>query len=293
MRRLCFSALLVLVSLVTLAPAGAVSAPPGESPLHWHDRLAPALAEAAKTHRLVLVDLYADWCTWCKVLDEQVYSTPDFRAKARDFVLARIDVDRDPEGLELQARYSAETLPTMLILDERRVKVGAVEGFRPLVGYLARIDTEIEDYHFLVAAYEKSLADQDVDTWRHLAGQLHGRADGARAAVVYGKLLERGGLDAHGVRWTRYLLADAERLAGQFDAAQTDLAAARQAAAEAHDTDLAERSDLLRFYVAQDRGDCQQAKGALDLFLRDNPRSEYGPAAERALRALQSDAHCA
>ena len=290
MRRLRFSALLALVSL---APAAAAGAPPAPSAPHWHDRLTPALAEAAKTHRLVLVDLYADWCAWCKTLDEQVYSTPEFRDKARDFVLARIDVDRDPEGLELQARFSAETLPTMLILDENRVKVGAVEGFRPLASYLARIDTEIADYRGLVAEYERSIAAQDVEAWRHLAGKLHGRADGARAAVVYGKMLERAGLDAYGVRWTRYLLADAERLAGQFDAAQKNLAAARQAAAEAQDADLAERADLLRFYVAQDRGDCQQAKGALDSFLRDYPRSEYVPAARRARRALDSDAHCA
>ncbi len=35
------------------------------------------LAEAKKTGRPVLVDVYTDWCGWCKRMDRDVYSKPE------------------------------------------------------------------------------------------------------------------------------------------------------------------------------------------------------------------------
>ena len=64
----------------------------------WHETLAPAQAEAAKTGKLIFVDLFADWCGWCHVLDKNVFAAPVFDSLAERLVLVRIDVENGDEG---------------------------------------------------------------------------------------------------------------------------------------------------------------------------------------------------
>src|SRR3990172_13240993 len=108
MRRLPILFLLLFAICSPLAAHAAAS---------WHQKLAPALSEAQSSNRLVLVDLYAQWCGWCKRLEREVFATAKFQAAARDFVLLRVDVEDGGEGSRIQARYEAETLPTTLILN--------------------------------------------------------------------------------------------------------------------------------------------------------------------------------
>ena len=45
----------------------------------WLDDLAAARARAKSESKPILVDLWADWCTWCKRLERDVFSTPVFQ----------------------------------------------------------------------------------------------------------------------------------------------------------------------------------------------------------------------
>ena len=56
-----------LVALASVASAGEIK---------WAKSLDSALATAKKTHRLVMVDFYTDWCGWCKKLDKDTFSNP-------------------------------------------------------------------------------------------------------------------------------------------------------------------------------------------------------------------------
>lgn len=43
--------------------------------VHWMD-YGEALAKAKESPRLIFVDMYADWCVPCRVMDKNVYSDP-------------------------------------------------------------------------------------------------------------------------------------------------------------------------------------------------------------------------
>ena len=86
----------------------------------WLDSVDEAFAEARRNEQLILVDLYADWCGWCKKLEKDVFSTPAFQTFARDFVLLRVDTEDRGEGTAIQRRYEAFSLPTTLVLDIAR-----------------------------------------------------------------------------------------------------------------------------------------------------------------------------
>ncbi len=262
--------------------------PPALGAAEWQTRVAPALAEAQASHKLIFVDLYADWCGWCKQLEKQVYTTPRFRDFARQFVLLRVDTEDRGEGSKLAGRFGAYTLPTTLILDANLARVGRVEGFAPTEQYIAEIERELAGYR----DYERRIAEAaelaDQTRLRDLATEAHERQDGARAAVLLRRSIALE-TDAQLRSRLHYLLADALRLAKQWSEAEKELAAVRSAAAMLRDQDLAERAALLAFSLADDRGDCHQAIAALEDFLRVHPRSGYRSQAAQTLAALRTD----
>jgi thiol:disulfide interchange protein DsbD len=50
------------------------------------------LARAEDAGRLTLLDLYADWCISCKVMERNVFPRPDVDSRLRQFHLLRADV---------------------------------------------------------------------------------------------------------------------------------------------------------------------------------------------------------
>src|SRR5512137_2126003 len=81
------SAALALVSLLVLFPPAAAAAPAW---LGWD----AGLREAARLQRPVLVDVYTDWCGWCKRMDRDVYARADVQAYlARRFVTVKLNAE--------------------------------------------------------------------------------------------------------------------------------------------------------------------------------------------------------
>lgn len=275
----------------TPAPA---SPPPAAAPADpWLHEIGPAFTLAERTGRLVIVDLFADWCTWCHTMDQQVFSTPRFREFAGRFVLLRVDVEDQGEGTALRDRFNAPNLPTLLVLDARQARVGAIEGFLAVEALIARIEAEIATWNGLVTAFEAGEFRADRELFKRLVGEFHERGDGRRAALLYRELLAADPPES-ARRWTRYMLADALRLAGDPAEADRELGEARRAAVAADDRELLERVDLLRFYLEQDRGRCAEAKAALEGFLRDYPQSPQTLKVRSLLRHLRLDgrSHC-
>ena len=279
MHKKFFSVAPVLLVLTFASGAGAATT-------SWLTSLDEALAQAARHDRYVLVDLYAEWCGWCKVLEKEVFSTPEFRDFTRDFVLLRVDVDDGAEGSALQARFSAYSLPTTLIMDKNQVRVGTVTGFAPAPAFLQKLAAEVASYRAFLDYYEKVRQSADLGALYQLAEELHSRSDGGRAVGVYQEILRRTGASSPKAVWLHYLIADAYRLAGRFDDALETLARARGLAGQAKGRDLLERLDLLGFYIAQDSQNCEKAKSSLRHFLETHPRSAHRRDAQRALDDL-------
>ncbi len=273
--------------LLALLLTFALTAPALGAPEGWLTDVDRAVAEARKTDRNILVDLYADWCGWCKVLERKVFSSPEFKSFAKDFVLLHVDVEDGGEGSEIQARYAVSNLPTMLILDPKMIKVGAVGGYAPKEAYIANLRQQLTDYESFLRFAEEASKSEDVRTLKNLAQQLHQRGDGARASALYEKIRLRTESSSPTAAWLHYLLADAYRLDEKFDRASEMLGRARGLAGTVEDVELAERIDLLGVHIAQDVGNCQQAKASLKQFLEVHPASPFTDQAMRQLDALE------
>ena len=276
LRLLCFTALIVI-------GAGA------RGSTGWITRVDEAKAEAESSNRLILVDLYADWCHWCKRLESDVFSTEEFQLYSKKFVLLRVDTEDGAEGADLQEKFSAYNLPTILIVDHRLVEFGRVEGYAPTGQFIGIVEREIAEFRALEAGYERFADTDDPGALAVLADEFHKRGDGRRASSLYRRLLETDTLDEDKANWTRLQLADALRLDEQFDLAIQEVTDARDRGRTTGNKNLIERLDLIQAQISLDRGDCSAARSELRRFLLTHPKSQLRPWAQRTLNDLETD----
>lgn len=272
-----------LLAALALTLAAALAAP-GPGRAAFLTDVDEAVTAARASGRPILVDLYADWCTWCKRLDKEVFSSEIFSTVAPRFVLLRVDTEDGGQGTALAERFGVVSLPTTLVMTADRAKVAEVKGFAPADSYIGRIQAELARFAELERAVRAAAGSRDPDELLELADALHERRD-PRAALFYQHLLELP--EAAGDnRRLRFLLADALRLGGRFEEARS---VAETLRADVPDGPLAEQIDLLRFRIARDRGSCDDAIGALETFLATYPDSALRGYASQTLDHLRSD----
>ncbi|MEO7793478.1 MAG: thioredoxin family protein [Thermoanaerobaculia bacterium] len=290
-RQLFAAAALILGGLA--AEAAQADSTPLPALMAWHDHADQAFAAARKSGKPVLVDLFAQWCGWCKTMEREVFNQPRFQTYAERFVLLRVDVEDGSAGTELQRQFRAGSLPTLLLLDPKQSLIGKIEGFMETERLIARLDRELSAYNAFLAAYDSALASTDPALWKSRAQELHARGDGGRAATLFERLVREGKLSGDELGWIRLQLADAYRMDGRFaDAKKTASELRRSLAAGAgtpQGAGIAERVDLLLIFIAGGERDCTGAAGALADFERGHPRSPYLADARRAYSALKSD----
>ena len=96
-----------------------------------------ALAKARAENKLVLVDVYTDWCGWCTKMDRDVFADARVQAALLGFVPIRVNADKGGRGVA--ARYRVRGLPTFLVVDADGTVVRRFEGYLPVDAFLSRL----------------------------------------------------------------------------------------------------------------------------------------------------------
>jgi thioredoxin-related protein len=112
----------IIFALLTCFAAGQLLA--ADAP--WLTSVPQATAQAKKENKLVLLDFTgSDWCGWCKKLDAETFSQPEFADYAKkNLVLVTVDFpSQKPQSAELKAanqaladKYHVNGYPTLIVL---------------------------------------------------------------------------------------------------------------------------------------------------------------------------------
>ena len=161
-RPLAFPLALALLAFATLSGCGRKSDVADDSLSNSKQSEAPTRAgwltsyeqgqqEAQASNKLILLDFTgSDWCGWCKLLDQEVFSKPQFKEYAsKNLVLVEIDFPKRKkmseearsQNLQLAYRYQVQGFPTIVVLNGDGKKVGEfgyMEGGAP--AFIAQIE---------------------------------------------------------------------------------------------------------------------------------------------------------
>ena len=134
------------VSAMGNSPAPGASAQPlaqgAPTPLftettHYQD----ALAEAKRTNRKVLLHFTgSDWCAYCKMLDQEVLSRPEYNQFATaNYITVTLDFphdfpladDQKQQNDALARKYNVSGYPTLVVIDTDEKELGRLTGYNP------------------------------------------------------------------------------------------------------------------------------------------------------------------
>ncbi len=117
----------LLIAVLTISLAVAMPVFAEYPPQGWTVSITEAIAQAEREDKMLLLDFTgSDWCVWCKKLESEVWTTPEFESWSRDN-LVKVFLDF-PRGISLseeqklqnqllQQYFGVQGYPTIFLLD--------------------------------------------------------------------------------------------------------------------------------------------------------------------------------
>ncbi len=178
-----------------------------------------ALEYAAENDFPILLNFNgSDWCIWCKVMAENVFTKPEWQAYARESIVqVWLDYPEDPSLVpekyrerndRLNQQYGIEGFPTFIILNSKGQRIGQLGAGRDetpasfqasVEGILLMTEKGINAYAAKLSAEdsEKVLAAfKDFDGKRAEVARLEGALSAAREASLESRAALEAALEA-------------------------------------------------------------------------------------------------
>lgn len=116
-------------------------------------------ATAIKKKKLVLVDVYTDWCGWCKVMDRETYTKADIVALLKSkFVAVKFNPEKKDivykyqgknyTGQELAgviSNYQLTGYPTTIVINPKNNKLHVAGGYLNPMEFKAFLDNILKE----------------------------------------------------------------------------------------------------------------------------------------------------
>lgn len=133
-------------------------------PKNANEVLSAALAEAAKTDRMVFLHFGAPWCGWCHKLDAWLLKKEVAPIFSKDYVDLKIDQDRMTNAKEVFVKYNKAGeggIPWFVILDSNGKALITSDADKNNIGFPYE-PNEIDHFVKMLNATRKKLTDDDV-----------------------------------------------------------------------------------------------------------------------------------
>lgn len=96
--------------------------------IKWMSSLPDGMREAKQSHKLLMVDVFTDWCEYCKLMDATTYRDSEVVEEAKKFVTVKVNVTNDHT---LEMKYRITGFPTVLWLDSDGKMISSSPGYSP------------------------------------------------------------------------------------------------------------------------------------------------------------------
>ena len=96
---------------------------------------------AKKEKKMLVLDIYTDWCHWCKVMDKDTYGNPEVVKYAHEnLVMAKLNAETDEKfkfkegnysGRQLSIMFGVEGFPSTIFLNSEGELITSISSFIP------------------------------------------------------------------------------------------------------------------------------------------------------------------
>jgi len=126
--KMMLKTLLIGVGLLAGSIANAAGLP-------WAPNYQNALSQAAKEHKIVMVDFTASWCVNCHKLDRTTYVDPTVVKALGSVVPVHVDYDKERA---IAKKFGVEPLPAIVFIDSKQHVIGRIVGYLDAKAFLAK-----------------------------------------------------------------------------------------------------------------------------------------------------------
>ena len=113
--------------------------------IEWTRSLAAARELAGAARKLIVVDLYTEWCAPCRKMDAETWPHPEVVAERDRYVFLKLEAEKDADGIALKKRCGVEGYPTILILDSDGNEFERLVGFSSGPDLVKKLRSAIAD----------------------------------------------------------------------------------------------------------------------------------------------------
>ena len=126
--------------------------------IQWYS-MEEALAAHQQAPKKLFIDVYTDWCGWCKVMDKKTFSQPEVISYLNEnFYPVKLDAEqhgairykgKDYQYVKAGRRGIHElayllldrqaSYPSFVVLDEQLERLGIMKGFKPAEAFLQEL----------------------------------------------------------------------------------------------------------------------------------------------------------
>src|SRR5215467_16036099 len=100
------------------------------SSITWERDYGTAIQRARAEKKLIVADMFTDWCVLCKKMDAETYSDPQLiKNIANKYVWLKLNTETEEDGKRLQKDFAILTYPTTLVLDNEGEEVDRIGRF--------------------------------------------------------------------------------------------------------------------------------------------------------------------
>lgn len=127
---ICVRQLIAWVVLALLVSTPSLCA--SDAGLPWIRSFAKALQLAEEQNKLIVADLYTDWCSWCVVMDRETLSHPSIVEQLGPrYVWLRLNTETEADGIAAQKRFRIWSYPVTVLIEPGEQLFETIEGYLP------------------------------------------------------------------------------------------------------------------------------------------------------------------
>jgi len=127
-----------------------------EKAITWHS-FEEVIGKTAENPKMILVDVYTDWCGWCKKMDKSTFTDPKVIEYVNEnFYAVKLNAEDRKKKFEFRGKeYTGEMMaramkvrsyPNFVIMDASMENITQLPGYREPNDFVSAIEKLLENF---------------------------------------------------------------------------------------------------------------------------------------------------